>query len=69
MEKLAYILLLIVAGVLFIGLVIGVVLGLITAFPHGLIALIVLIALSLLFLKALKDRLADKDDRYKDVER
>lgn len=69
MEKLAYILLLIVAGVLFIGLVIGVVLGVVNAFPQGLIALIVLIALSLLFLKALKDRLADKDDRYKDVER
>jgi uncharacterized protein (DUF983 family) len=69
MEKLAYILLLIVAGVLFVGLVIGVVLGVVNAFPHGLIALIVLIALSLLFLKALKDRLADKDDRYKDVER
>jgi hypothetical protein len=69
LEKTGYILLLAVAIVLFIGLVIGVVLGAINAFPQGLIALAALVGFSLLFFKALKDRLADKEDRYRDVER
>ncbi len=67
MEKVAYIILTIAA----IGWLIAMVVGMIEAFPFGLIGLVVILAFGLLFIKALKERLASrKDDRYsKDVKK
>lgn len=67
MEKIAYIILLIVA----IGWIIAMIAGMVAAFPVGIIGLVVILAFGLLFVKALKERLASmKDDRYsKDVEK
>jgi len=67
MEKVAYIILTIVA----IGWLIAMVVGMVKAFPVGIIGLVVIFALGLLFVKALKERLATrKNDRYsKDVEK
>jgi F0F1-type ATP synthase assembly protein I len=66
-EKIAYIILIILA----LGWLVAMVVGMIAAFPMGLIGLVVLIGLGLLFIKALKERLASsKDDHYsKDVEK
>lgn len=67
MEKIAYIILAIVA----IGFLIAMIAGMVAAFPVGIIGLVVILAFGLLFVKALKERLSSrKDDRYsKDVER
>ncbi|MFH1063172.1 MAG: hypothetical protein V1747_09875 [Candidatus Omnitrophota bacterium] len=67
MEKLAYVILSIVA----VGWLIAMGIGMVVAFPFGIIGLAVILALGLLFVKALKERLASrKDDRYsKDVEK
>lgn len=67
MEKVAYIILTIAA----IGWLIAMVVGMIAAFPFGLIGLVVILAFGLLFIKALKERLTSrKDDRYsKDVKK
>ena len=66
MEKIGYIILIIVA----ISWLIAMIAGMIAAFPFGTIGLVVIVGLGFLFAKALKDRLAArKDDRYsKDVE-
>ena len=60
MEKLGYLLI----GSVAILWIIGMVAGLIVAFPYGLIGLIVLIGFGLLFVKVLKERLASKEDDY-----
>lgn len=67
MEKIAYIILAIVA----IGFLIAMIAGMVAVFPVGIIGLVVILAFGLLFVKALKERLASrKDDRYsKDVEK
>ena len=67
MERTAYILLAAVAVVWIIAMVAG----LVVAFPVGVIGLVVIFALGLLFIKALKERLASKeDDHYaKNVEK
>ena len=67
MEKIAYTILMIV----FIGWLIAMIAGMIATFPAGIIGLVVILALGLLFAKAIKERLATrKDDRYsKDVEK
>ena len=67
MEKTAYIILLIVALVWLLAMVVG----MIAAFPLGLIGLVVIVGLGLLFIKALKERLSSsKVDRYsKEVEK
>ena len=67
MEKMAYIILAIVA----IGFLIAMIAGMVAAFPVGIIGLVVILAFGLLFVKALKERLSSrKDDRYsKDVEK
>ena len=67
MEKTAYIILTIVA----IGWLIALIVGMVAAFPVGIIGLVVILAFGLLFVKALKERLASrKDDRYsKEVEK
>ena len=67
MERTAYILPAAVAAVWIIVMVAG----LVAAFPVGIIGLVVIFALGLLFIKALKERLASKeDDHYaKNVEK
>lgn len=60
MEKIAYIILLIVV----ICFVIGMFAGLIALLPYGLPALIIIIGFGLLFIKALKERLQNKEDNY-----
>ena len=60
MEKLGYLLI----GSVAVLWIIGMVAGLIVAFPYGLIGLIVLIGFGLLFVKVLKERLASKEDDY-----
>lgn len=67
MEKIAYIILAIVA----IAWLVAMIVGMIAAFPAGIIGLVVILAFGLLFAKALKERLASrKDDRYsKNVEK
>jgi hypothetical protein len=59
-ERVAYGLLLGVA-VLWLLAMLG---GMIAAFPFGVIGLIVFLALGLLFLKVIRDRLASKEDDY-----
>jgi uncharacterized membrane protein YraQ (UPF0718 family) len=60
MEKLAYILLIIVAAIW----IVAILMGMIMAFPYGLIGLVVIIAVGLLFAKVIKDRLSNKEDDY-----
>lgn len=67
MEKIAYVILIIVAICWFVAMIVGVV----AAFPFGIIGLVAIVGFGLLFVKALRERLASKkDDRYsKDVEK
>ena len=67
MEKIAYILLLIVVICWFVAMIAGMV----AAFPAGIIGLIAIVGFGLLFIKVLKERLKDqKQDRYsKEVEK
>ncbi|UCD37385.1 MAG: hypothetical protein JSW54_11210 [Fidelibacterota bacterium] len=60
MEKLAYILI----GSVMLLWIIGILAGLIIAFPYGIIGLVVLVGFGLLFIKVLKERLASKEDDY-----
>ncbi len=67
MEKTAYVILVVAA----LAWVIAMIVGLVAAFPVGLIGLILLLAFGLLFAKALRDRVEkSRDDRYsRDVEK
>ena len=60
MEKIGYILLSIVALFWLIGMVIG----LITIFPFGIIGLLGITGIGLLFVKVLRERLKSKEDDY-----
>lgn len=60
MEKTAYALLLGVAVLWLIAMLVG----MIAAFPLGLIGLVVIVAVGLLFIKVLRERLANKEDDY-----
>ena len=63
MEYIGYVFLAIVALIWIIALFIG----MIAAFPYGLIGLIAIIGLGFLFAKVIKDRLENKeDDHYSD---
>jgi len=63
MEKTAYALLLVVAALWLIAMLVGMV----AAFPLGLFGLVVIVAVGLLFIKVLRERLANKeDDHYAD---
>jgi len=63
MEYIGYVFLIIVALIWIIALFVG----LIAAFPYGLIGLIAIIGLGFLFAKVIKDRLENKeDDHYSD---
>jgi hypothetical protein len=67
MEKIGYILLLVVAIIWLLAMV----LGMIAAYPFGIIGLIALVGIGLLFIRVVRDRLASKEDDYysKNVER
>ena len=60
MEKIGYILLGIVATIWIIVVLVGV----IAAFPIGLIGLIAIIGIGLLFVKVVKDRINNKEDDH-----
>ena len=60
MEKAGYIILAIVA----IGWITAIFIGIVVAFPFGLVGLLVIIGIGLLFAKVVKDRLANKEDDY-----
>ncbi|MBN1253547.1 MAG: hypothetical protein JXR51_06095 [Bacteroidales bacterium] len=60
MEKAGYILLAIIAGAWILAIIIGI----IAAFPFGLIGLIAITGIGLLFAKVVKDRLSNKEDDY-----
>jgi hypothetical protein len=60
METLAYAILLVVA----ILWLIGIIAGMVAAFPFGIIGLVVIFAIGLLFIKVLKQRLESKEDDY-----
>ena len=60
METLAYAILLVVA----ILWLIGIIAGMVAAFPFGIIGLIVIFAFGLLFIKVLKQRIQSTEDDY-----
>ena len=60
MEKVGYLLL----GIVFIIYCIFVLVGLIVAFPWGIIGMIALLGFGILFIKVLSDRLDSKEDDY-----
>ena len=61
MEKIGYILL----GIVAICWVIAVIIGMIAAFPVGLVGLIAIIGIGFLFARVIKDRLENiEDDHY-----
>jgi len=60
MEKIGYFLI----GSVALLWIVGMVAGMIVAFPYGIIGLVVLAGFSLLFAKVLKERLASKEDDY-----
>lgn len=67
MEKIGYILLLIVTACWLIAMLFG----MIATFPFGIIGLVAIVGIGLLFAKVVKDRLSSKeDDHYsKNVEK
>ena len=60
MEMIGYVLLAIVV----ICWLIAVIAGMISAFPLGIVGLILIVGIGLLFAKVAKDRLANKEDDY-----
>lgn len=60
MERTGYILLSIIA----IAWILGIIAGMVAAFPYGLIGLIVLAGIGFLFAKVIKDRINNKEDDY-----
>jgi hypothetical protein len=60
MEKIAYIILIPVV----LAFLIGIIVGLISVFPEGIIGLLVTIGIGLLFIKVLRERLSNKEDDY-----
>jgi F0F1-type ATP synthase assembly protein I len=60
MERIGYILLSIIA----IAWILGIIAGMVAAFPFGLIGLIVLVGIGLLFAKVVKDRMNNTEDDY-----
>jgi hypothetical protein len=63
MEYIGYVLLAIVALIWIVALFIG----MIAAFPYGIIGLIAIVGIGFLFIKVIKDRLENKeDDHYSD---
>jgi phosphate/sulfate permease len=62
MEKIGYALLLLAA----LGWLIGILMGIPRSFPSGIIGLLAMVGVGLLFVKVLKERLANKEDDHYD---
>ena len=60
MERTGYILLSVIAA----AWILGIIAGMVAAFPFGLIGLIVLAGIVFLFAKVVKDRINNKEDDY-----
>lgn len=60
MERIGYVLLALVAAIWFVAIVVG----MIAAFPLGILGLIAIAGVGLLFIRVLRDRLAGKEDDY-----
>lgn len=60
MEKEAYILL----GIVMVAWLAAMVIGLVVAFPYGLLGLLVLLAIGLLLVKVFRERLQNREDDY-----
>ncbi|NHZ86576.1 MAG: hypothetical protein GWP19_11975 [Planctomycetia bacterium] len=60
MENIGYLLL----GIVAVCWIIAIIIGVVVAFPYGLIGLIAIIGLGFLFAKVIKDRLENKEDDY-----
>ncbi|MBD3272051.1 MAG: hypothetical protein GF384_05890 [Elusimicrobia bacterium] len=60
MEKIAYVLL----GIVAVAYLIAMIVGMIIAFPYGIIGLIALLAVGLLVIKIFKERKNNPDDEY-----
>ncbi len=60
MEKIGYLLL----GIVFIIYCIFIFVGLIVAFPWGIIGLIAILGIGFLFIQVISDRLSSKEDDY-----
>ena len=62
MEKIGYALLLVAV----LGWLIGILMGIPRSFPSGIIGLLAMVGAGLLFVKVLKERLANKEDDHYD---
>ena len=60
MEKLGYIFLAVVAACWLLGMIVG----MIAAFPFGIIGFVAILGLGFLFAKVVRDRLSNKEDDY-----
>lgn len=60
MEKTAYVILLGLAALWLVAMIVG----MIAAFPFGILGLLGLLAVGLLLIKVLRERLANRDDDY-----
>jgi len=60
MEKTGYFLL----GIVAVIWIFAIIIGMIAAFPFGLIGLIAIVGIGILFIKVLSDRLENKEDDY-----
>ena len=60
MEKIGYVLL----GIAAFCWIVAIIIGVIVAFPVGLIGLIAIIGIGILFAKVIKDRLENKEDDH-----
>ena len=64
MEKIGYLLL----GIVAVCWTVGIIIGVVVAFPIGIIGLIAILGIGFLFAKVIKDRLENKeDDHYSDT--
>jgi hypothetical protein len=60
MEKIGYLLL----GIVLVIFCIAILVGLITAFPWGIVGLVAILGIGLLFIKVLTEHRASKEDNY-----
>ena len=60
MEKVAYVLL----GIVALCWLVAMLVGMIAAFPFGLIGLVAIAGVGLLFIKVLKERMSSREDDY-----
>ena len=64
MENIGYLLL----GIVAVCWIVGIIIGVVVAFPIGIIGLIAILGIGFLFAKVIKDRLENKeDDHYSDT--